>query len=147
MFNPTQIEVRQFFFNAYQKGQNKDNLTDLEKITYSLILEHPEYHFVLQNPNKYSEYQWYPESGETNPFLHLSMHLTVIEQLSIDQPAGICDLFNKMCHHKSNQHDAYHELIDCLGEMIWQSQKNNTPPDSAIYFNCINHKLGIGVST
>lgn len=143
MFNPTQLEVREFFFNSYNKGINNQILTDLEKISYSLILEHQEYHHILQNPNKYLDYQWYPESGETNPFLHLSMHLTVIEQLSIDQPQGISSLFEQMCKVTEDKHKVYHELIDCLGEMLWQSQKNNTTPDATIYFECIKHKLNL----
>ncbi len=92
MFNPTQADVRNFFFDVFGKAKQNIALSDLEKIAYGVILEHPEYHEVLQNKDKYLEVQYLPEMGQTNPFLHLSMHLTIIEQLSINQPIGISEL-------------------------------------------------------
>jgi hypothetical protein len=141
MYNLNQKEVRNFFFDLYNKANKKDPLSDLEKITYSVILEHPEYNKVLANKEKYLEYNWPVENGETNPFLHLSMHLSILEQLSIDQPIGIKDLYQKLCEKFNDKHTAAHNLIDCLGEMIWLAQKNNTAPDPQIYFDCINKKL------
>jgi hypothetical protein len=142
MFNPTQADVRNFFFDVFSKVQQNITLTDLEKIAHSVILEHPEYHEVLANRDKYMDFQYLPEMGQTNPFLHLSMHLTIIEQLSINQPPGISELFRQMCQQTKDEHKAYHEIIDCLGEMIWQAQHNQTAPDVNVYFECINRKLG-----
>ena len=143
MYNLNQSDVRSFFFDLSAKAEKKESLTDLEKIAHSIILEHPEYANILKNKEKYLEYNWSVENGETNPFLHLSMHLSILEQLSIDQPFGIKDLFKKLCIKFSNEHDATHQLIDCLGEMIWQAQRNNTLPNPSIYFECINKKLSI----
>ena len=143
IFNPSQSDVRNFFFDIIEKSQLGTPLTDLEKIAYSVILEHPEYKSVLNNRTKYIDYQWPIENGETNPFLHLSMHMTILEQLSIDQPIGIKGLYNELCSHfKDQRHLASHELMDCLGEMLWQAQSNRIAPDMQIYFNCINQKLG-----
>lgn len=141
MFNLNHTDVRNFFFSVYEKSESKEELTDLEKIAYSVILEHPEYYDVLKNKVKYLDYQWSVESGQTNPFLHLSMHLTIIEQLSINQPVGITDLFVQLCTKFTSKHDAEHQLIDCIGEMLWQSQQTNTAPDALIYLDCINKKL------
>lgn len=141
MYNLNQIDVRNFFFDLYAKANRQEPLTDLEKIAYTVILEHPEYINVLDNKNKYLEYEWTVENGETNPFLHLSMHLSVLEQLSIDQPLGIQELFTKLCNKFQDNHKATHHLIDCLGEMIWYSNKNNTAFDPKIYLDCINKKL------
>lgn len=141
MFNLSQPEVRNFFFSVYQRANNSEELTDLEKITHSVILEHPEYHDILSNKEKYLDYEWYVDDGQTNPFLHLSMHLTILEQLSIDQPVGIKDLFNQLCNKFARRHEAEHHLIDCIAEMLWQSQRNGTAPDAAIYLSCINKKL------
>ena len=93
MYNLNQFDVRSFFFDLQSKAEKKEPLTDLEKIAYSVILEHPEYNNILQNKDKYLEFKWSVENGETNPFLHLSMHLSILEQLSIDQPVGIKNLF------------------------------------------------------
>lgn len=143
MYNLNQFDVRSFFFDLQSKAEKKEPLTDLEKIAYSVILEHPEYNNILQNKDKYLEFKWSVENGETNPFLHLSMHLSILEQLSIDQPVGIKNLFEKLCKKFDNEHDSTHQLIDCLGEMIWLSQRNNTAPDPQIYFECINKKLSV----
>ena len=142
MFNPSQADVRNFFFDVYVKGSLNQQLTDLEKIAHEVIVKHPEYYDILANREKYLEFKWLPEMGETNPFLHLSMHLTLIEQLSIDQPHGIKQLFANMCLKTQDEHKSAHEFIDCLGEMLWQAERNQTQPSMAVYFNCINKKLG-----
>ncbi|MDD3266241.1 MAG: DUF1841 family protein [Burkholderiales bacterium] len=142
MFNPSVSDVRNFFFDTFEKGQNNQNLTDLEKIAYSIILEHPEYHLVLGNRDKYLGQNWVPESGETNPFLHMSMHVSILEQLSINQPFGIKDLYLGLCKKYGNEHDAAHEVMDCLAEMVWQAQYNNMQPDPQVYLSCLNKKLG-----
>lgn len=141
MYNLSQHDVRKFFFEVYAKSIKKEPLTELEKIAYSLILEHPEYTNILQNEDKYLTYNWSVENGETNPFLHLSMHLSILEQLSIDQPFGIKDLYQKLCEKYGDKHDADHQLMDCLSEMIWRAQRDNTQPNPQIYFDCINKKL------
>lgn len=142
MFNPSVNDVRNFFFETYAKGSVKQQLTDLEKIAYSLILEHPEYNLILANREKYLTYNWLPECGETNPFLHLSMHMSIYEQLSINQPIGIRDLYQELCAKFQNEHEVQHMVMDCLGEMIWQAQYTNHEPDPNIYLNCLHGKLG-----
>ena len=142
MFSPSLSDVRNFFFDCYIKGQNNQVLTDLEKIAFSLMLEHPEYQPVFSNREKYADYNWSPEAGITNPFLHLSMHLSIYEQLSINQPVGVKELYHELCSKTGVEHDAQHLLMDCLAEMIWQSQYTAKQPDPAIYLNCLRAKLG-----
>jgi hypothetical protein len=141
MFNPSVNDVRNFFFDTYAKGVANEVLTNLEKIAYSVILEHPEYRKVLSNREKYLQTNWLPESGETNPFLHMSMHMSILEQLTINQPFGICDLYNKLCVKLSDEHEAQHQVMDCLAEMIWQAQYNNMQPDANIYLTCLKNKI------
>ena len=143
MYNPTQIEVREFFFNILAKDKAKIALTDLEKMALSVILQHPEYNEILNNKDKYLTYQWNIDEGNTNPFLHLSMHLTLIEQISINQPTGIKDSFYKLCKKYGTEHEAFHQLIDCLGEMLWQAQKYKSAPDVNLYLDCINNKIRV----
>lgn len=141
MFNPSVNDVRNFFFDTYEKGERNLILTDLEKIAYSTILEHPEYRHVLSNRDKYMGANWLPESGETNPFLHLSMHVSIIEQLSINQPFGVKELYIELCQKYADEHEAQHHVMDCLAEMIWQAQYNNMQPDPQIYLSCLRNKL------
>lgn len=142
MFAPSRQDARRFFFDTWQKQQNGHPLTDLEKILFSVILLHPEYHTILARPEQYGEREWMPEQGETNPFLHMSMHLALEEQLSIDQPPGIRELYRQLLQQSGNEHDAQHHILDCLGEMIWQAQRYGGGPDVNVYLSCIRGKLG-----
>lgn len=142
MFNPSLHDVRNFFFDTYFKGMAKQALSDLEKIAFSVILQHPEYQPFLADRDKYLNYSWPPESGVTNPFLHLSMHMSIYEQLSIDQPLGIKQLYTQLCHKLHDEHEVQHQVIDCLGEMIWQAQAHHQQPDPALYLGCLQAKLG-----
>ncbi len=144
MFNPSLREVRQFFFTTFRNGEASQSLTDLEKIAYSIILEHPEYRYVLQNPERYLDFLWPAEAGETNPFLHLSMHLSLLEQLSIDQPPGIKELYVTLCTKFKDEHETLHQMMDCLAEMIWQAQYSNNQPDPQIYLQCLTSKINSG---
>src|SRR5688572_1720446 len=89
MFAPTREEVRRFLFDAWAKFKAQQSLTALEKVAVEVISGHPEYHAVLDKPDAFADKDYLPEFGETNPFLHISMHLSIAEQLSIDQPPGI----------------------------------------------------------
>lgn len=141
MFNPIQADARNFFFTAYKKYKSGKNLDDHEKIAINIIIEHPEFDIYLSNPDKYIDYQWLPESEEINPFLHLGMHMGIIEQLSIDQPPGIAKLYNKLCKKLDDVHKADHEMMECLAKMIWHSLRNRLPPDINAYLKCIKNKL------
>ncbi len=140
MFNPSRDQVRQFFFAAWGKFRAGQPLTDLEKIAVEHIGRHPEYHAMLEQPERQQDREWLPEMGETNPFLHLSMHLSISEQLSIDQPPGVKTRYAALATRLADEHAAQNEVMDCLGEMIWRAQRDNLPPDGAAYLLCIEKK-------
>ena len=89
LFNPSRDEVREFFFDTWAKFTAQQTLTALEKMGVSVMLLHPEYHAILDKPAQYKQQAYFPELGETNPFLHMSLHLSILEQISINQPIGI----------------------------------------------------------
>ena len=93
-----------------------------------------------QRADGHRERDWRPENGETNPFLHLMMHLSISEQLGIDQPAGIRAAYTALANKHGDEHRAMHETMDCLAEMIWTSQRHGTPPDGAAYIACLEKK-------
>jgi len=140
LFNPTRDEARNFLFESWRKHRARELLTPLEGLAAQLIARHPEYFAVLENPEQHQEKDYLPEQGESNPFLHLMMHLTIEEQISIDQPAGIRAQFVRLAHKLASEHDAQHRMMECLGEMIWQAQRNRTQPDAAIYFACLERQ-------
>jgi len=140
MFNPSRDEARNFLFDSWRKHRDSSVLTPLEDIAAQLIATHPEYHELLENPLHYQSHDYAPESGEANPFLHLMMHLTMQEQISIDQPRGIRAHFQRLTAHYQSEHDALHKMMECLGEMLWQAQRNKTGPDVDIYFTCLERQ-------
>jgi len=144
MFTPSRHDARRFFFDIWSKHKAQQPLGDLEKLTLSILYAHPEYHFIVDNPDQYLEQEWRPEMGETNPFLHMSLHMAIEEQRSIDQPFGIRSLYAQLALRLGDEHSAQHQMMDCLAEMIWQAQRDNTPPDVNIYLGNIRKKLGIG---
>ena len=137
MFNPTRDQARDFFFELWTKAQERSPLTPLESMALAIVGDHPEYHPVLGDPARNREREWRPEGGETNPFLHLSMHLAIEEQLSIDQPPGIRDAVNALARRRGSEHDARHDVMDCLAEMIWQAQRHGRPFDNGAYLDCL----------
>ncbi|NOT66087.1 MAG: DUF1841 family protein [Methylotenera sp.] len=142
LYNPSRDQARQFLFDAWAKFKQNTPLSDLEKIAVEVIQMHPEYHTIFNMPERYINQQYFPEMGETNPFLHISLHLSVIEQISINQPIGITQIYDKLRQQHDDAHLAYHDVIDCLAETIWHSQRNNEPLNSAHYLNLLNHKIG-----
>ena len=140
MFNPSRDQVRQFFFAAWEKSRAGQPLTDLERIAAEHIGRHPEYHATLEQPERHRDRDWLPETGETNPFLHLSMHLSISEQISIDQPAGVKNRYAALAARLGDEHAAQHAVMDCLAEMIWRAQRDNQPPDGADYLLCLEKK-------
>ena len=144
MFNPSRQDARRFFFDTWSKHKAGQVLTDLERITLAILLEHPEYHPIVDNPERYLEAEWAPEDGQTNPFLHLSLHLAIEEQLSIDQPPGIRSLYAQLALRHGDEHRAQHEIMECLGEMIWHAQRYGGGPDVNRYIGCVRGRLGMG---
>lgn len=140
LFNPSRDGVRHFFFDAWRKYNLRQPLTQLEGMAIEIIQMHPEYHHVLDAPEHYLERSYFPEMGETNPFLHMSLHLSILEQVAINQPPGIAAYYEALQKKHGNKLDAQHDLMDCLAETIWQSQRNSTPLDAEAYIQCMQRK-------
>lgn len=140
MFNPSRDQARQFLFDAWRKYHQREILSAMEDIALQIMLLHPEYHSMLNDPERYLHKDYLPEAGDTNPFLHMSMHMAVQEQLSINQPTGICAKFESLLAHTEDEHTAVHHVMECLGEMIWYAQRNQSAPDEKIYLDCLGRR-------
>ena len=136
MFNPSRDQVRQFFFDTWAKYRRQEPLAGLETLAIEVILLHPEYQPLLDDPAS-ALLDYGVEGGEMNPFLHLSLHLAIEEQASIDQPPGIHAAIERLSRARGERHAALHGVLDCLGQMVWKSQRDNRPPDGAAYLECI----------
>jgi Domain of unknown function (DUF1841) len=139
MFNPSQQDVRRFFCDTYQSHLQSQLLTPMQAIAAHWIVLHPEYHPELADVQAALTADYNAALARDNPFLHLSMHLTLSEQISIDQPRGIKQAFALLVL-KHNEHDAHHLMMECLGEMVWRSQSAQLPPDGEAYIECVRRK-------
>ena len=137
MFSPSKADVRQFFCSVYAKAQAGQALEAIEKIASLWMDEHPEYRTELADVNAALQTLSAGTDGQNNAFLHLSMHLSITEQCSIDQPRGIRQSVELLGHRRNSLHLAHHETMDCLGKMIWESQRAGRPPDGNAYIDCV----------
>jgi hypothetical protein len=133
LYTQDRSEQRKFLSAAWQKFLNKQVLDPLEDQLTKVIEIHPEYHMLIQN----IESDYFPEQGEVNPFLHINLHLSLREQLSINQPHGIQEIYKKILGKTRDTHKTEHLMMDCIAEMIFSAQKNNTPMDHQAYVECL----------
>ncbi|KJS71361.1 MAG: DUF1841 family protein [Serpentinimonas sp.] len=140
MFEPSQADVRRFFCGVYAKLGQQAALEPIEVLAGQWIERHPEYHAELANLDAALQAMQVQEPQRDNPFLHLSMHLSISEQCSIDQPPGIRQAVELLAARRGSVHAAQHEVMECLGRMLWESQRNGTPPDGAAYLDQVRRR-------
>ena len=148
LFQPSQADVRRFFCAVYAKALTHQPMEAIETIASLWIDEHPEYHADLSDVDAAlhnmaqaaSQPALQGASGTTSAFLHLSMHLTISEQCSIDQPRGIRQAVELLTARLDSLHDAHHAAMECLGKMVWESQRAGRPPDGEAYIACVQRR-------
>ena len=136
MFNPSRDQIRRFFCEAWRKHRERTILEGAEATAADLIEQHPEYHALLENPDAAVTQEFTPETGQMNPFLHLSLHLAIADQISIDQPQGIRAAYQAL-RNRLDVHEAEHALLECLGEALWRAQREGGGIDAVAYMECI----------
>jgi hypothetical protein len=137
MFSPTREAARRFFFDAWRKYRERAPLEGLETVAVEVVLLHPEYHHILDDPDRFLDRDYTPDHGHANPFLHMSLHVAIEEQLAIDQPPGIGAEFERLLAERGDRHDALHVLLECLGEIVWRAQRVRAAPDGEAYLECV----------
>jgi uncharacterized protein DUF1841 len=142
MFSPSRADARRFFFETWRKYRTQAPLEGLERTAIEIILLHPEHHALLDDAQRNLDREFSPQDGAVNPFLHMSLHLAVAEQLSIDQPRGIDAAYRALAGRAASDHDALHVLLECLGEVVWRAQRDRAAPDEQAYLECIRRHSG-----
>lgn len=137
MFTNDRTQMRKVFTEAWRKQQAGLPMEPLEQIIAQIIQQHPEYHQLLENPDAALDKDFLPEGGQTNPFLHLGMHISIQEQISTNRPAGIRELYQQLANKLGDTHEAEHQIMECLGRMLWEAQRNNKMPDEQAYLKQI----------
>jgi len=144
MFQPSQADVRRFFCGVYDKALRQAPMEPIEMLASEWIQRHPEYHPQLADIEQALADMTVPTPAHDNPFLHLSMHLSVSEQCSIDQPPGIRQAVELLAARLDSLHDAHHAVMECLGQMIWDSQQRGQPPDGHAYIAAVRARATRG---
>lgn len=143
MYSSNRNDTRQAFFDAWKKMQADEPMTALETIIAEVIRLHPEYHKLLEDSGRNQDKDWLPEGGETNPFLHMGMHIAIREQLSIDRPVGIKAAYAALLTKTRDVMATEHLMLECLGEALWRAQRENRLPDEQAYLTCIKLRAGL----
>lgn len=142
MYTSERDKLRQHYADIWQKARDNQPLDALEQQIAQVIDQHPEYHKMLEN-KQHLKNEYLPEMGETNPFLHMGMHLGIREQVATDRPAGIAQIHRVLTLKHGSVLEAEHEMMECLAEALWHSQKNQQPPDEQAYLLCLQQRGGM----
>ena len=129
-------EVRQVYLDVWRKLQQNGLLEPMEAIIAEVIEIHPEYHSLLEQAEDIRQQEFKPEQGQTNPFLHMGMHIALREQAGADRPAGIQAIYRRLVASRG-QHEAEHAMMECLGQSLWNAQRNGVAPDENEYLDCL----------
>ncbi|WP_020395316.1 DUF1841 family protein [Thiolinea disciformis] len=139
MFGNDRDSLRRYYQQCWQKKQTNQPMDALEQQIAQVISEHPEYQAFITQERSVGR-NFLPEMGETNPFLHLGLHLGLREQIATDRPTGIRAIYQKLLTLK-DLHTTEHEMMECLAESIWQAQRDNTMPDEQRYLQKLMNLL------
>lgn len=144
MFTPSQNDVRRFFCQVQAKLKHHQPLNGMEALAAPWVQEHPEYEVDLSDEQTALHLTYPAQGGKENPFLHLSMHLSIEEQCSIDQPRGVRQAIERLSQELDSVHLAHHEAMECLGLMLWESQRSGLPPDPFQYLEALKKRASRG---
>ncbi len=140
-FTQDRAQIRQFYVTAWQKQRRGTPMEPSETLISDVIALHPEYHTLLEKGGDVLEKDYTPEMGETNPFLHMSLHVAIREQISTNRPAGIGAMHHQLVAKHGDAHRAEHEMMECLAEMLWHAQHKDAMPDETGYVECLKKRL------
>lgn len=139
--NHSRNELRQMYFDAWQRHCNQQPMEPLQAQIADVIALHPEYHSLFTDANRVLDKDWLPEGGATNPFLHMGLHLAVRDQVATDRPAGIRTVFQMLTGKLGSPHAAEHRMIECLAEALWNAQRSGLPPNESDYLAQLRNSL------
>ena len=112
----------------------------LEQLVAAVVERHPEYHAALEGDAP-GDRDYLPEMGESNPFLHMGMHIAIEEQLAAGRPAGLAEIYQALAARCGDAHEAEHRMMECLGEALWRAQRDGVMPDEAAYLDCLRASI------
>lgn len=142
LFGNDRNQIRNHYIQAWQKFQQKKLLEPLESLLVEIIQQHPEYHAFLEDSDSAIAKDFTPEMGQGNPFLHMGMHIAIREQLDTDRPAGFREAYQALAKKTGESHETEHQIMECLGVMMWQAQRNGGTADENAYLEAVRQLAG-----
>jgi len=137
IFGQDRKQLRIMYAEAWRKRSERLPMSPLEAQIAAIIELHPEYHADITSDDLDRDYT--PDGGQTNPFLHMGLHLGIREQVSTNRPPGIANILEVLRAKLGDAHAAEHQMIDCLAETLWEAQNQNRAPDEAKYLERLRH--------
>lgn len=137
LFSQDRSELRRFYLEAWRKARACLPMAPVEQMIAEVVAEHPEYQPLLEDEAQILQREYRPEHGETNPFLHMALHIALREQAATDRPNGIHRIHSTLSQHFAGRTEAEHRMMDCLAEALWSAQRHNVLPDEAAYMACL----------
>ncbi|MDH3376311.1 MAG: DUF1841 family protein [Gammaproteobacteria bacterium] len=137
MYGSDRQQMRRVFFDAWKKFRNNEPLVGVEPLIVAVAQQHPEYHAVLDNSERHSQRDYYSELGDSNPFLHMGMHITLLEQIQMDTPKGIRSCFRQLQANGDDEHQAQHRMMVCLNAYISRIQIDGAAAGADDYLSCL----------
>lgn len=141
MFGNDRDNLRRYYCTTWEKAQSGQALEALEYLVASVINQHPEYQALLRDAENALQRDYTPELGETNPFLHMGMHVALQEQLASQRPAGIVEIYQQLSQRIGDVHSAEHQMLECLAETLWEAQRQQREPDEQFYLQRLRRLL------
>jgi hypothetical protein len=135
-------ELRQAYVDAWRKYRERVPMEPLEAQIADVIALHPEYQAQLEDRDTALARDFSPEGGQSNPFLHMGLHLAVRDQIATDRPIGMRAAFDAIVRKRGDAHEAEHALIECLAEALWEAQRAGRPPDERAYLERVRGLSG-----
>jgi hypothetical protein len=136
LFGQNRDELRRFYLQTWQKHCQQQPLEPLETLIAQVIIMHPEYQPILANEEQALGAEFTPEHGQSNPFLHMGMHLALHEQIATNRPDGIRQVHDTL-QQRLGMHEAEHRMMECLGQTLWEAQRSGRMPDEQAYMECV----------
>lgn len=141
MFGQSREQLRRFYRQTWEKRQAGAPLEGLELLVAQVIEQHPEYHAMLTDAQSLQQ-DYSVENGQTNPFLHMGMHISLGEALATDRPSGVRALYQQITLQTGDAHEAEHRMMECLGSVLWEAQRSARAPDEQAFLECLRKMAG-----
>lgn len=142
MFGNDRDSIRRYYRAVWSKASAGQPLEPLEQLIAEVIRAHPEYQSLLRDVESVLSRDYFPEMGETNPFLHMGMHIALREQVGGNHPKGIRAIYQQLCRRASDAHAAEHLMMECLAETLWEAQRAGGQPDEGAFLKRLRRLAG-----